>query len=140
MELYLRRYHSEPTNTLGFMYSVDRTVECYTLEDGHRDTKVYGETRIPAGRYRLRLQHSPHFNQEMIYLEAVPDYTSIMIHAGTKAKDTLGCILVADTSNLVYNAEDTIANSSICLKRIQPLIAAWIRKEPTYITITDEDK
>ena len=33
-----------------------RTFLAYTLEDEQRDVKVYGETRIPAGTYKLKLR------------------------------------------------------------------------------------
>jgi hypothetical protein len=140
MELYLKRLHSKDTDTLGFLYSDDRTVECWTLEDAHHDEKIAGQTRIPAGRYKLTLAFSSHFQREMIYLVLVPDYTGIMIHMGNRAKDTEGCILVADSVTLVSGQEDFNQLSNEALNRIQPIISTAIHQGDTYITITDEDR
>ena len=136
--LYLRRIRAKGKSTIGFMYSSDRTVECFTLEDAHNDPKVYGETRIPAGRYSLVLLMSAHFNRQMVYLVAVPNYTGVMFHSGNTVQDTEGCIIVGDEPVLGATI-DTIKTSSACLARIQPLITAMITAGDTQLTITDED-
>ena len=71
-----------------------------TLEDKVRDLKsekkVYGETAIPAGKYKVVMSMSSKFKRVMPYLENVPQFTGIMIHQGNTIKDTLGCILVGE--------------------------------------------
>ena len=50
MKLEVIRFSSEPDSTNGLLFSVEdgeRNFLCYTLEDEQRDSKVYGETRIP---------------------------------------------------------------------------------------------
>ena len=140
MKLTLRRFFSTDKDTLGFLWSDDHKVECFTLEDAYHDQKIYGQTRIPAGTYKLGLFQSPHFGKQMIYLLNVPNYDGIMIHNGNKNEDTLGCILVGDTSNLFVGNEDTIANSNQALNRIQPQITTAILNGDTFITIIDEDR
>ena len=52
MNLTLKRFEETNAATLGKLH-IDDEFQCYTLEDGHRDIKVAGETRIPAGKYSL---------------------------------------------------------------------------------------
>jgi hypothetical protein len=95
MNLLVQRDRYTVKSTSGILY-VDGVEECYTLEDRLRPptVKVWGETCIPAGTYRLAVKHSPKFGRLMPYLEAVPGFTSIMIHVGNYISDTHGCILV----------------------------------------------
>ena len=71
---------------------------CDTLEPTFRDLqkvkKVKGKTAIPCGEYDVRYRMSMKFNQNMPYLEDVPNFKGIMIHTGNNPKDTQGCILV----------------------------------------------
>ena len=62
------RISSQKDSTSGLLFEVNngkRTFLCYTLEDEQRDVKVWGETRIPAGTYKLGLRteggfHNPY--------------------------------------------------------------------------------
>jgi len=67
---------------------------CFTLEDAIRDTKVHGQTAIPAGRYRIELVNSPRFGPDTISLIGVPNFENIRIHGGNTVDDTEGCPLV----------------------------------------------
>ena len=55
MELTVDRYNSESNYTDGLLF-IDCEFECYTLEDEFRSVKVFGETRIPDGRYKIELR------------------------------------------------------------------------------------
>ena len=81
------------TCTLGKMY-IDGVDYCYTLEDVVREEKVYGETAIPVGRYRVIVNRSNRFQCDMPLLVAVPNFEGVRIHPGNTDKDTHGCILV----------------------------------------------
>ena len=53
------RYSSQHDSTLGLLFRIEngkREWMCHTLEDEYRTVKLSGETRIPAGRYRLALR------------------------------------------------------------------------------------
>lgn len=93
MQLKLERQKSSENNTLGSLF-IDGELECYTLEDVVRDKKVYGNTAIAAGSYKIQLSYSPRFKQFLPELLEVPEFTGIRIHAGNSEHDTEGCILV----------------------------------------------
>lgn len=93
MNLTLHRRWFEPGCTLGAL-SVNGVWECYTLEDPEREVKIYGQTAIPRGRYRIELTMSQRFKRVLPLLLDVPGFTGVRIHPGNTASDTDGCILV----------------------------------------------
>ena len=96
MNLQLKRYIFTPKSTTGHLF-VNDVFQCYTLEDVVRapgEPKVYGETAIPEGRYRVAITWSPRFQQNMPLLHDVPGFEGVRIHPGNKPEDTEGCILV----------------------------------------------
>lgn len=99
MLLGVKRLYKKDTYTVGVLM-VDGEKFSDTLEDKVRDLKsekkVYGETAIPAGKYKVVMSMSSKFKRVMPYLENVPQFTGIMIHPGNTIKDTLGCILVGE--------------------------------------------
>lgn len=99
MELDLYRHTYNTTgdrSVIGDLFT-SGTYFCHTLEDELRaeGVKVYGETCIDAGRYEIKVTYSPKFKRQMIAILRVPNFTGIRIHGGNRAKDTLGCPLVA---------------------------------------------
>ena len=116
LELLLDRKYKNETYTIGNLY-VDGEWFCNTLEDKDRGLsqtmpleeinkiKVYGETAIPAGRYVVRMDVvSPKYNRVKWYkdnfggrmprLESVKGFSGILIHPGTTAVDSAGCIII----------------------------------------------
>ena len=101
MELLIKRTRFRDTITSGQLY-VDGAYFCFTLEDKVREVpnqpvetwKVWGETAIPYGLYRLTLENSPRFGPDTITLNNVPGFSKIRIHAGNTHMDTEGCIIV----------------------------------------------
>ena len=64
MRLEVQRFSSGDDSTLGLLFDVsggDREFLCFTLEDEKRDIKVKGETRIPAGKYEIKLRKAGGF-------------------------------------------------------------------------------
>ena len=56
MELVVLRFSSQSDSTSGLLFEktpYGMFFLCYTLEDEKRDVKVAGETRIPAGKYKI---------------------------------------------------------------------------------------
>jgi len=107
INLLLDRFYIGPKYTVGRL-AVDGMYLCDTLEDVVRDLnmdgdlddsgeeKIYGETAIPFGRYRVLITRSPKFKRELPEILDVHNFTSIRIHAGNSTDDTAGCILVGE--------------------------------------------
>ncbi len=113
MLIEVKRFEFKDTHTVGKMY-VDGVYECYTLEDAVRNgTKVIGKTAIPIGTYKLIIDASTRFKQDMPHILDVPDFTGVRIHAGNISADTDGCILLGST----WAGKDFISNSKIAYKK-----------------------
>ena len=119
MELMLDRKWKKDTYTIGRLY-IDGVLFCNTIEDKDRGLtqdmpleeikkkKVYGETAIPTGRYKVSMiVQSPKYAKSKKYekckgyiprLVNVPGYDGILIHIGNYAKDSYGCILVGENT------------------------------------------
>jgi len=104
----VKRRFFTPTYTIGKFHDTTGKPMCDTLEDFDRDAnrdgdlndpgeqKVYSQTCIPRGRYRVTMEMSPHFGRRLPYLHDVPGFTGILIHNGTNPGHTLGCVLVGE--------------------------------------------
>lgn len=135
-------------DTLGVMY-VDNQFECFTLEDEFRTKKLYGETRIPAGTYRITLQTSgklhrkyvglyPNMHHGMLMLHEVPGFNGIMIHQGNTEEHTAGCILVGDELKSNKETRGFLGRSGKAYKRLYPRVTnALLNGEAVSIKITD---
>lgn len=131
MEIIVERKWKKPSYTIGVM-SIDGKRFCETLEDtdrGLRDSMSIGQikslkklhiTAIPTGVYEVNLNTiSPKFGSRSFYKEVckgkvprilnVKGFDGILIHAGNKAEDTDGCILVGQNKVVgqVINSQAT---------------------------------
>jgi hypothetical protein len=116
-----RRVEFGDKYTIGRLYiDGSSTPECYTLEDKVRPDgeKVFGETAIPAGRYRVVIDHSTHFNKDLPHVLDVPGFEGIRIHSGNTDLDTEGCLLVGRD----WPGGDKIMNSHIAFESLYPKI------------------
>ena len=96
MKLQLTRVQLDNDVTIGELL-VDGAFECWTLEDtvrGEDEPKVYGETAIPFGTYKVDITDSPRFKRRLPLLLNVAGFGGVRIHPGNDAGDTEGCILV----------------------------------------------
>ena len=110
----------------------------YTLEDEYRSEKVFGETRIPDGTYKVGLRkvggyHAkyskrfPHIHIGMLHVLDVPGFEYILIHCGNTDEHTAGCLLVGDSQeNNQITKDGFIGKSTQAYKRIYPRIAEAI--------------
>ena len=108
------RYKFLPDRTLGKLYINDKFY-CDTLEDVYRDLKkekkVYGETAIPFGVYKLTigptgLSKKTAPNGRLPLVNDVPYFSGIRIHRWGKPQDTEGCLLVGNLNE----ATNTLIN------------------------------
>lgn len=120
MELLLKRIPSTGNYTEGKLY-INGVYFCDTLEDKDRgllqtmtvDTiktiKVYKETCIPYGKYKVILSMSKRFGKVMPELLNVKGFTGIRMHSGNTIYDTEGCILVGikSSNGVITNSRKT---------------------------------
>ena len=109
MKLDVLRYNSQDDYT-GSIFMIDKSFECFALEDEHRDVKVKGETRIPDGEYKVEFRNVGGFDKRyqakfgdfhkgMLWVKDVPGFEYILIHIGNDEDDTAGCLLLGSTAD-----------------------------------------
>ena len=133
MKLLVDRKWKKDTYTIGNLY-VDGKLFCNTLEDKDRglkktdslatikSKKVYAETAIPTGKYTVTLNIiSPKYSAVKWYRDLckgkmprilnVPGFEGILMHPGTTALDSAGCILVGKNTikGKITQSKDTFA-------------------------------
>lgn len=156
MEFILHRWTSDAEQTFGVMRDFKKLFKCHTLEDEYREVKVPGETRIPAGRYKLGIRHqdtdltvkhrlsynkdylTPWFKFHIEILN-VKNFSGIYIHSGNDQKHTDGCILLGDVLD-VTKSEKPLTPSTPAVKRFYDLVYPLIDNgvEEVWLTIKDE--
>ena len=138
MKVKVKRTYKGPQYTIGKLY-VNGVYECDTLEDTDRglnetqslleiqSKKVYGETAIPTGVYKLNMNTvSPKFKDRswaipykgiLPRLENVKGFEGVLIHVGNKPQDTLGCILVGENK-----VKGQVINSTASFNKLMKLL------------------
>lgn len=151
VDILLQRAFNCPTYCIGRLYW-DSLYLCDTIEDtdrGLKDSwpiqkilavKVYGETAIPKGTYKVVGTVSPKFKNRVWakkYGGIVPEikdvkgFSGIRMHPANKATELLGC--VAPGKNTVKGA---VTQSQANYYRLMDrLTKAWADGYDTYITI-----
>lgn len=152
MELTLERRWQKDAYTVGRLY-VNGELFCNTMEDRDRGLtndmsleeiktrKVYGETAIPRGRYRISMRRkSPKYSQKnqykkcdgyLPYLRDVPGFSGVLIHIGNWPQDSCGCILVGENK-----VKGGVVNSTAWFWKLYDILkAADDRNEEIWITI-----
>lgn len=152
MNITIKRIFKGDKYTIGKLY-VNGIYECDTLEDTDRgltedsplseiqSKKVYGETAIPTGTYKIDMNTvSPKFKDrswakfcggKLPRLIDVPGYSGVLIHVGNKPADTLGCILVGDNK-----IKGQVINSTSTFQELYSLmLKAKVAGEEITITI-----
>lgn len=139
MKVTLKRFAKKDTYTVGRLY-VDGSYVCDTLEDKDRgltssmpleeirQKKVFGQTAIPTGTYKLSMKiYSDKFGAKSFYRDLcwgkvprllnVKGFSGILIHCGNTQRDTDGCILVG------YNkAIGQVLNSQYAFKKLYNIL------------------
>ena len=120
MILKLKRIAKKNNYTIGKLFVNDKFI-CNTIEDKDRNlkdsdslehikkTKVYAQTAIPSGTYKITMNVvSPSFSKKAYYknfcngklprLLNVKGFDGILIHKGVDADSSAGCIIVGDNT------------------------------------------
>ena len=154
MELKLNRIFLGNDYTIGELY-VNEEYICDTLEDKVRELpatcpytpkqqnckckeKVYSETAIPAGTYKVKLTYSNKYKKIMPEICDVPHFLGIRIHSLNTSKETEGCIGVGNWDEMKGN---WISNSRVNYNKLYDLLkSASDKKEDINITINNQWK
>ena len=123
----------EPTwrNLKGIDLKPEEVDARYSRQSGKVARKIRGHTAIPEGSYRVLITLSPRFKEWLPYIQGVPDFEGIRIHAGNYPDDTQGCILVGEN-----RLKGMVVNSRIWLHRLMKRIKeAEKGNEAVWITI-----
>lgn len=130
--ILLKRVAFKDTYTIGNVYiNIEHNKICDSLEDKVRsftesDPKIWGETAIPFGTYKVTKELHTKFGR-CFRIHNVPHFDGIFIHAGNYAKDTHGCPLMG------YNTvKGAVMNSRPALDKLFNLIDA---SHPIFIKI-----
>lgn len=152
MKLELKRRFKGPKYTIGSLF-INGVYECDTIEDVDRGLtdsmsveeikakKVYGETAIPTGTYKIDMNTvSPKFKDrswakfcggKLPRLLDVKGYEGVLIHVGNKAENSLGCILVGDNK-----IKGQVINSTATFQELYgELLKAKVKGEEITINI-----
>jgi len=143
---YIANTHREDgdSNIIGDLF-IENTFFCYTLEDQlrNKDQKVYGETCIRAGRYKVVLDMSNRFKRIMPRLLDVPMFEGIRIHGGNTSKDSHGCPLVAfstDGKRIWGSAEKELTATLLQWQKENPSREIWITIENKFLSYGGEKR
>lgn len=127
MEIRVVRLFQTKTETICAIY-LDGEFFCFGLEDIYRDFKVYGETRTPAGRYKIRVRNFGGFHERylkkydfhkgMLQVMGVPGFTDILIHIGNYAANTNGCLLVGTSAVADFEGSCMVGSSTDAYEKL----------------------
>ena len=131
MNWIVQRYSDDGDSTLGLLFK-EITIGskkklsffCDTLEDEYREEKVSGETRIPAGKYELKIRnedtgltirHRKSYGSWFKYhieITGIPNFKYVYVHAGNTDDHTDGCLLLGLGKQKV-NGKQSISMSTL---------------------------
>jgi len=145
--LYHDRMINMPDSTVG-MISGEDLQPAFLLEDEHKDVKVKGDTRIPAGVYFLKFnkvvtpltskyrKRFPWFTFH-IEISGIKNFSNVYYHIGNDEGDTDGCPLVGQTCDL-SSGEGIIGRSTIAYEIFYKKVSSWLNAgEEVIVQITD---
>ena len=150
MNILLDRKYKKDAYTISNVY-INGKWFCNAIEDKDRNlddampladirrNKIYGETAIPRGTYKVDMDtispkyakknaaYTRPYGHKMPRLKNVKGFEGILIHAGTTAQDSFGCIIVGENK-----AKGKVINSQATWKRLMDTLL----KDKDNITIT----
>lgn len=146
MNIVIKRFLLENKFSVGNLY-IDKKFYCNTIEDRDRDLrqvmsvdeilskKVYSETAIPTGIYKVIIDYSNKYKRNMPHILNVKGFDGIRIHSGNFATDSMGCVLCG-----AFNGKDAVVNSRATTKVVQDLIQKAIDEKEEVTLILDYEE
>ncbi|PKR57517.1 DUF5675 family protein [Thalassospira lohafexi] len=149
MKITVNRFVSDANSTISLIM-VDGVFVCFGLEDQYQATKVAGETRIPAGTYRVGVRNVGGFDARyavkfadihdgMLHVLDVPGFEYILIHVGNTDADTAGCLLVGEMTDPKPGAM-MIGRSVAAYRTFYPMVIAAAKAGDLTIEYIDQDR
>lgn len=158
MEIRIKRAPAESGNgyTHGRLSTDEGGFVCWTLEDTDRGLtsdmplaeikakKVYGQTAIPKGTYKVRMDmvspklkdraYAKKYGGKLPRLVGVPGWSGVLIHPFNLPSESLGCIA---PGMLRFNVRGRIFDSTRAFYDLMDfyLIPAYKRGEDIWLTI-----
>lgn len=150
IKVLVKRIAKKPKYTIGKLFingvfyantleDTDRGLTQSMSEDEIKSKKIYGETAIPTGTYKIDMHTvSPKFKNrswakpydgKIPRLVGVKGFEGVLMHPGNQASDTLGCLLVGKN--------DVIGKVTNSVSYFNKIMAALLT-DPDNITITIE--
>lgn len=133
MLVAIERKWKKDTYTIGRVF-IDGNFFSNSMEDRDRGLtknmplvdiqriKVYGETAIPTGKYKVTMTYSHKYKRMMPQIMNVKGFSGIRIHSGNTAKDSLGCVLLGVATN--PDKKEWIGDSRNTCKKFEELLIA----------------
>lgn len=156
MDFILQRYSDNGKSTQGILLektSGKPVFFSYVMEDEHRDVKVAGETRIPAGFYELKIRkedtvltikHRASYGAWFKYhieVTGIKNFSGVYVHSGVSEKHTEGCLLLNDTANNNMIEVGDMSRSQQAVKRFYEKVYDHLDSgNKAFIEIRDENK
>lgn len=153
----IKRFDVNEHSTISEMLIDGKAI--FVLEDTIRNLqdKIYGETAIPYGKYKLSLVKygslhnwlSKRYGSKykgVILLEGVKGYTGVCFHPGATVKNTLGCLLPTTNYKTLTHKDGTEEfltdwdSSYKAYESVYNFIVDSINKEDTYFEIINDIK
>ena len=114
MKLTLKRKYLGDKYTVGDLF-IDSNFFSNTIEDTVRELsitcpytskgefckckgKIYAQTAIPIGTYKVTMEYSPRFKRKLPHLHNVPHFLGILIHSGNDETASAGCLIVGNNT------------------------------------------
>ena len=149
MEILVDRFVSDSDTTISRVM-VDGAFVCFGLEDEYRVEKLVGETRIPAGVYRVAIRKEgghhqqyqarfPDIHRGMLHIQEVPNFEWILIHCGNTDEHTNGCLLVGSQA-ITEPGNMTVTSSGLAYRRFYTMVVDSAENGTLSITFVDNDR
>lgn len=134
MKLTLKRRYLGDKYTIGDLF-IDGKFFCNTIEDAIRELtancpytpkgqpckckgKIYAETAIPAGIYKVTMEYSPRFKRKLPLLHNVPHFIGILMHSGNDETASAGCLIVGNNT-----IKGKVTNSRVTSDKLNAILS-----------------
>ena len=128
MLIEVKRFEYGTNHTISKVFLDGVDTRLFVLEDKVREIpgqhvltwKVFGETAIPKGTYKVIISFSNRFQMDLPEILNVEGFSGVRIHCGNTDKDTEGCLLLGAT----WNGGDFVGNSRAAFAQLFPTLEA----------------